>query len=140
MLCYYVDVYLSLNGEVIPNRGYVLISDIGSSDDNALLCHTNRPPSGGPHNSGGDWVAPNGVRVNNDDVQGVARNRGPKVVRLKENTDISAGDPPEGVYSCEIKDNTSTLQTVYVGLYNSERGIYGNVDMQLEMFSAIFTT
>ena len=128
MLCYYVDVYLSHNGEVIPNRGYVLISGIGSSDDTALLCHTNRPPlPGGPKHSRGDWVAPNGVRVNNDDVHGVARNRGPKVVRLKIYTDISAGDSPEGIYSCEIKDNTSTLQTVYVGLYNSERGIYGNV-------------
>ena len=37
------DVYLSLNGEVIPNHGYVEISDIGSSDITALLCHTDRP-------------------------------------------------------------------------------------------------
>ena len=35
------DVYLSLNGDIIPNHGYVLISDIGFTDDTALLCHTN---------------------------------------------------------------------------------------------------
>ena len=36
------DVYISLNGEVIPNHGYVQISDIGYSYSTALLCHTNR--------------------------------------------------------------------------------------------------
>ena len=37
------DVYLSLNGTVIPNHGHLNISGIGSSDDSSLLCHTNRP-------------------------------------------------------------------------------------------------
>ena len=41
------DVYLSLDGTVIPNHGYVEISDIGSTDDFALLCHTNFPPPPG---------------------------------------------------------------------------------------------
>ena len=36
--------YVSLNGVVIPNHGYVIISDIGNAgDDTALLCHTNHP-------------------------------------------------------------------------------------------------
>ena len=36
-------VYLSLNGDIIRNHGYVVISDIGSTDNTALLCHTNHP-------------------------------------------------------------------------------------------------
>ncbi|CAI8029810.1 hypothetical protein GBAR_LOCUS16916, partial [Geodia barretti] len=31
------NVFLSLNGAVIPNHGYVAISDIGFSDNTALL-------------------------------------------------------------------------------------------------------
>ncbi|CAI8013812.1 Neogenin, partial [Geodia barretti] len=36
------DVFLSLNGAVIPNNGLLNISDIGSTDNTALLCITNR--------------------------------------------------------------------------------------------------
>ena len=117
MLCYYVDVYLSLNGEVIPNHGYVVISDIGSSDDTALLCHTNRPPPpDGPNTSGGEWYGPDGTRVTDTAVPGFQRDRGPMVVRLKKST--STGAPSEGMYKCEIKDTESIHKTVYVGLYN----------------------
>ena len=57
------DVYLSLYGYVIPNHGYVVISDIGSTDNIALLCHTDRPPFDGSTHSGGEWFAPDGTRV-----------------------------------------------------------------------------
>ena len=49
------DVYLSLNGAVIPNNSYVDISSIGSVDENtALFCNTNRPPPSGSVHSLGD--------------------------------------------------------------------------------------
>ena len=115
------DVYLSLNGEVIPNHGYVEISDIGiSDDDTALLCHTNRPASG--DTSGGHWFAPDGDRVgiiDSTDVPGFERNRSPMLVRLRRNS----GTPNEGIYRCEVNDATETYQTVYVGLYNTGGGI-----------------
>ena len=111
------DVYLSLNDDIIPNHGYVEISRIGSTDDSALLCHTNRPPDGA--NSRGDWHAPDGTRVHNSDVPGVTRNRAAMVVRLWR----TSGTPPEGIYQCTIEDATSTLQMVYVGLYNTGGGI-----------------
>ena len=115
------DVYASLNGDVIPNHGYVVISDIGSTDDTALICHTNQPIMMGQRNSGGDWFAPNGTRVDNDIVPGFRRNRGPMVVRLWRYTGT---DPPsEGIYHCVIEDHRATPQTVYVGLYYSGRGI-----------------
>ena len=110
------DVYLSLDGTVIPNHGYVEISDIGSSDDSALLCHTNFPPPPGSPHSGGDWFAPDGTRVFVTDVPGVTLSRGPMVARLKRR---AIGVPPEGIYHCIIQDAGSTPQIVYVGLYNN---------------------
>ena len=96
MLCYYVDVYLSHNGEVVPNHGYVLISGIGASDVTALLCNTNRPPPpGGPNHSGGEWHGPDGTRVTDTAVPGFQRDRGPMVVRLRTST--STGAPSEGM-------------------------------------------
>ena len=111
------DVYLSLNGDTIPNHGYVVISDIGSTDETALLCHTNRPPH--YYHYGGDWHAPNGTRVNLGDVPGFTRNRGPMVVRLKRTT----GTPTQGIYHCTIDDDQSEIQLIYVGLYNMGEGI-----------------
>ena len=113
------DVSLSVNGDIIPNHGYVMISAISSTDDTALLCRTNKPASGS--NSGGDWFAPDGTRVDGTDVPGFIRNRDPMVVRLLRNTDT--GTPAEGIYHCVIEDTTVTIQTVYVGLYNSGGGV-----------------
>ena len=96
------------------------ISDIGSTDNSALLCHTNRPPPTPGATSGGDWFAPDGTRVDGTDVPGVTRNRGPMVVRLKR----TSGDPPEGIFCCTIGDAALTPQMVYVGLYNTGGGIY----------------
>ena len=127
MLCVaYVDVFVSLNGAVILNGGYVFISDIGFTDDTALLCHTNRPPSyGGPYNSGGEWYGPHGTRVDATAVPGPGfrRDRGPKVVRLKRRT--GTGSPQEGIYRCSIQDAALVRHTVYVGLYNRGGGNNG---------------
>ena len=122
--CTCTGVYLSLNDDIIPNHGYVMISDIGSTDDTALICHTNRPGNitdiASDKNSGGDWIAPNGRRVGFGDmssIPGFIRRRGPMMVRLLRNT--ATGTPSEGIYHCLVEDDTLTEQTVYVGLYNS---------------------
>ena len=95
-----------------------MISDIGSTDDSALLCHTNRPARGSS-NSGGNWFAPDGTRVNEMDIGGFTRNRGPMVVRLKRTT----GSPAEGIYYCKIGISSSNaVKNVHVGLYNSGNG------------------
>ena len=58
--------------------------------------------------------------MSGSDVPGVARNRGPMVVRLKR----FSGDPPEGIYWCGIlQQNMMDVVIVNVGLYNSGRGI-----------------
>ena len=118
-------MYLSLNGDIIPNHGYVVISDIGSTDDTALICHTNHPAtyeSYYNYNSGGNWLAPDLTRVNRNDVPGFMRNRGPMVVRLRRSN--SYNPLAEGIYLCEVKDTTEIWQTIYVGLYNRGNGIY----------------
>ena len=97
------------------------ISDIGTAgDETALLCHTNHPPPNGERNSKGNWFAPDGTTVHFAEA-GFIRNRSPMVVRLYRNTATSP--PVEGIYYCQIKDDTDTLQTLYVGLYNDEAGI-----------------
>ena len=117
------DVYLSLNIDIIPNHGYVMISDIGSTDETALICHTNYPATlGNNAHSGGDWYAPDGTRVNSNDVPGFRRSRGPMIVRLYRDT---ATDPPsEGIYECLVEDDTDTVQSLYVGLYGSGEGTF----------------
>ena len=105
-------IFLKLNCDIIRNHSYVDISDIRSTDDTALLCVTNRPPNGA--NSGGDRFVPDGTRIPNEVVLGFVRNRGPMVMRLKRTTGTAA----EGIYYCEVMDNTDTNQTVYVGIYN----------------------
>ena len=122
-------VFLSLNGRVIPNHGYVVISDIGTAgDDTALLCITNRPPPTGSSNSGGIWFAPDGTRVpsSGNDVPGLRRSRGPMVVRLYRNT-VSTETPTEGIYQCEIMDAAGTPQMLYVGLYFTGGGKYVHI-------------
>ena len=111
------DVYFSLNGEVIPNHGYVEISDIGiSDDDTALLCHTNRP------DINGHWFAPDGTKVesNSTAVPGFVRNRVPTLVRLIR----TSGTQDEGIYWCDVNNALETHHTVYVGLYNTGGGMY----------------
>ena len=94
------------------------MDDIGSTDDTALLCHTNEPS---PSVFGGDWFAPNGIRVGGDrynrpgDVPGFERTRGPHVVRLKRSSD---GTPPEGMYKCVVRDTTKINQAVYADIYS----------------------
>ena len=74
---------------IIPDYGYVVLNEIGNTDETALLCHTNYPPPPNNVTSGGDWFAPNGKRVGGDNGPGdlgFVRNRGPHVVRLKRST------------------------------------------------------
>ena len=117
------DVYLSLNGDIIPNHGYVLIDDIGSTNTDALLCLTNGVAITDDINTEGNWFSPNGVRVTNEfhqDVPGFRRTRSMAVVRLLHQDTGTAAT--EGIYHCNVQDAIPVLRTVYVGLYNSGGG------------------
>ena len=97
----------------------MVISDIGSTDATALICHTDHPASDST-NSGGDWFAPDGTKVTSTAVPGFGRNRAPMMVRLLRNT--ATGPPSEGIYHCLVEDATLTERTLYVGLFNSGGG------------------
>ncbi|CAI8028271.1 hypothetical protein GBAR_LOCUS16141, partial [Geodia barretti] len=43
------------------------------------------------------------------------------VVRLRRNT--GTGTAAEGIYHCEVMDNTETYQRVFVGIYNGGEDI-----------------
>ena len=120
-------MYLSLNGEIVPNHGYVDINDIGSNDPTALLCNTDRGPDS-IGDSRGDWFAPDGTTVGNtanNRVPGFVRNRGSMVVRLLRDT---GPDPAaEGIYRSSILDAEGNDQMVYVGLYNTGNGSLWNL-------------
>ena len=115
-------MFLSLNGDNIPNHGYVEINEIGFTNDDALLCITNGVANG--DGSEGNWFAPDGVRVNLLEVLGLRRNRDIMVVRLFR---IDGTTPAEGIYQCVVMDATEMFRKVYVGLYNSGGGTYNQV-------------
>ena len=115
-ICYIAVAYLSLNGDIIPNHGYVNINDIGSNNGDALICHTDRPGPNANAGSGGDWYAPDGDR----NVPGFRVNRAPMIIRLLS----GSGTPAQGIYHCSIEvQGIQGLQSVYVGLYHSGEGM-----------------
>ena len=64
-------MYLSLNGDNIPNHGYVVISNIGTANDGTvLLCNSNHRPTSGT--SGGNWYVPDGSTVSGNNEVGTA--------------------------------------------------------------------
>ena len=107
-------MYLSLSDDIISDHGYVAISDIGSTNDAALICHTKHPPTS---HSRGDWFTPGGRVVNSDSVPGFRRHESPIAMRLFKN---NATDPEqEGIYQCVVKFDVLAEQTVHMGLYHS---------------------
>ena len=94
------------------------ISDIGYSYRTALFCHTNRI-----YNSYlvGKWLTPEKDRVEYYDGPGFWSDIDLMAVILFRSRYYSTAE--QGIFVCEIKDATETLQTVYVGLYNSGEGI-----------------
>ena len=106
---------ISVNDTAIPDHGYVEIGDIGFTDKTALHCNTNYF---NPY-SRGDWIAPDGTRVSSGTVPGFRTTSSSVLVRLLRDS----GTPQEGIYQCVVENDTATLQTVHIGLYNSGEGI-----------------
>ena len=94
------------------------IRDIGYSYRTGLFCHTNRI-----YNSYlvGKWLTPERDRVEYYyDGPGFWSDIDLMAVILFRST---YGAAEQGIFVCEIKDATETLQTVNVGLYHSGEGI-----------------
>ena len=113
-------VSLSLKGAAIANDGYVDVDDIGESDTDALLCHTNKPGCCGTHpNREGEWYSSNmspvgtmASHIEAGHTSYFSRNRGDSVVRL-----LRVGTPIErGRFYCEVQDASGVNQTIYVNI------------------------
>ena len=115
---------LSLDGETVPNEGYVIASIIGV-ENNALLCNTDRNGCcrSGDHPNGtaqGRWYRPNGTEVMSFTTEKAAnptqdffsRNRGTGVVRLHRR-----GNPSQrGRFHCVIPDASGMDVTLFVNI------------------------
>ena len=95
------------------------IGDIGSTNTDALICHTDRPASNGNADPEGDWFAPDV----DDSVLGFRTNRAPMIIRLLNDS----GNTTQGIYHCSIEVQGGQLQDVYVGLYHAEEGMQQSV-------------
>ena len=121
--CQHIFPYVSFMGEILANHSYVDISQVGTSDNNSVQCHTDLTTccssAQGPYR--GDWIFPNGTNLlfarsvferHRDQRVDLRRSRG--------GTELS------GIYCCNIDINGAHGQvvsrTVYVGLYTSDNG------------------
>ena len=114
-------VTLSINGMAIANNSYVDVRDIGDSDENALLCRTDKLACCTGRLKAGEWYYPNRTTVNNmGDSKTTSpdnyfyRDRGQSVVRLKR-----VGNPHQrGLFWCEV-----------ITRYNGTQNIFANIGM-----------
>ena len=81
--------------------------------------------SGTINNSGGECFAPSSDIILRNNIPGLKRNRDPMILRLIRNA--ATGLPPEGIYTCVIKDDTFAEHTVYVGIYNRQEGMHNSL-------------
>ena len=119
---------LSLDGETVPNDSYVIASNIGVDNNNALLCNTDRSDCcrGGDHPDGttaqGHWYRPDGMEVMSFTIEDMAdptrnfffRNRGTGIVRLSRR-----GNPPQsqrGRFRCVLPDTSGMDVTLFVNI------------------------
>ena len=116
-----LGVYLSLRGMIIPNDGYVLVSDIGF-DGTGLLCNTDRSDCCRSSDGAaqGHWYLPDGTQVGSFTQEDAAstdriffyRNRATGIVRLSRR-----GNPLQrGRFRCEIPNADGALVNLYVNI------------------------
>lgn len=107
-------VYLAIGGENLPNHAYVLLNQLGNSTDSALVCKTDTSTT----DSNGNWFDPLGAAIannSNESLYSIENFEGLFLLRRP-------GVPLEGLYSCTATDNSSSTETVFVGLYSQNNG------------------
>ena len=117
-------VTLSLNEANITNNSYVDVRDIGDTDENALLCHTDKLACCTGGHKAGEWYYPNrtAVQFSTDTMSASLdnyfyRDRGQSVVRLKR-----VGNPHQrGLFWCEVITRYNGTQTIFVNIGMSNK-------------------
>ena len=121
--CQQTFPYVSFMNQTLPNHSYVNINQVGASNYNTVQCRTdlNTCCSGaqGPHR--GDWYFPNGDRLPFPHFNvPISESRAAQRVVIRRLNNVTE---PTGIYCCNIAVHVSSMiETVCVGLYNSEEG------------------
>ena len=142
--------YVSFMGDNLPNHSYVDLTtvgdDIGDPGD-TVRCHSDLSTccSGDQGIHRGSWFFPDGDDLpftsSSDDI---IMDREPQEVHIRRRNNAMS---PSGIYRCDIEtaavnDNdvdTITGETVYVGLYPPNEGIYVYVCPMLNTLLPIMT-
>ena len=139
--------YVSFMGVNLPNHAYVDLTTVGndiSATGDTVRCHTDLSTccSGPQGVHRGDWYFPDGSVLDNAMGGGnIYKLRGAQVVHLRRKNNAMS---PSGIYHCDIEtvavnDNdvdTITGETLFIGLYPPNEGIYSN---NINIMSIIFS-
>ena len=122
-------IQLTMNGMAViySNNSIVTRTDIGTGSS-ALLCTTTSPGCCSSLNGETGWYFPNGEFVpnnatlpyyrtrNNPDISKVHRSL--RSVKLHRNPNGKT----TGIFRCDILDGSRNLQSLYIGIYDSDSG------------------
>ena len=102
-----------INNSIVTNR------DIGTGAA-ALVCTTTYTPCCASGNPETEWYFPNGSQVPNNPNLPYQRTRGwfPGRVILSRNSESTT----TGIFHCDIPDDNGVVQSLYVGIYDSNTG------------------
>ena len=126
--CQQTVPYVSFMGQTLANHSYVNISQVGIDDSgsDSVQCHTdlNTCCTGAQGSHRGDWYFPNGTRLPFHDGGEIVEYRQPQRVYFRRINPTVMG--PTGIYHCDISTvpvhSNGMRETVYVGLYTSDKG------------------
>lgn len=102
----------------VKNNSLVSLSQIGAGDM-ALFCATDRSMCTSDSDCDGEWYMPSGTAVNTNNSEAFYTSRGDQTVGLNY---ITGGDPPTGIYHCEVMDRNGVTNYIYVGIYPQDEG------------------
>ena len=106
-----------MNGDIM-NHGIETINDITESEP--FLCVTDRIDCCPPQELGvsnGQWYFPNGSAVPDESGYSFYQASVFAAVRLHRNNGMT-----NGIYRCDIPDTVGTVQTLHIGIYESDAG------------------
>ena len=114
-----IGIYFQLNEVNYSNNSdlEIVITDIGSSDEESLLCFTDNPNCCDGENRMGQWYLPDMTEVRTEGTgDSFYRDRGPSVVRLHRRHNVMM---PTGEFCCEVSDVNGKIQRACIMIVNT---------------------
>ena len=135
-------MYLSRNGVVIESNSTILITDIGTSSPQHLVCTTDKSDccrgiTGMTFNGVADWLFPDGrivPRVSVAQTFGRDRSSNGETNLYRANNDVMS---PTGRFCCRVPDATGTNHTLCVVISECIDGNYLYCKLTILIFTFI---